>query len=343
MGTILEKLDRLKGTKKSIRQAIINKGVAVSDTVPFAGYAEEILKIKTGGGFNVGVVSARFTVNGTPYENLEVQLISKNDTLTRMTANNGIATFYAEPAEYKLKSLYGTEELILVEAGSNLQFNYDHSTKFGYGDGSLNAVTGGYNTKLLDYKGNAITSTGIGYCAGNLRLDNNTSQVGIGGIYNTFKPLVKGFLDPACEKVVLCNITSNVIGVKTFANSAGNIPSNKYVVYWMDQGPWGGSCSIYDFYITKSGTKYTLKSAVAEGIIQPMVIMLSASTSSSYYFKDILKVYTGGKASNAYSNAMVVFVTKEEIDSFTVTTNGGVEGAVWVAYCDPSYGVFYCE
>lgn len=50
MGTIAEKLTYLNGTKTAIKNAIINKGVAVSDTDTFRSYASKIESIQTGGG-----------------------------------------------------------------------------------------------------------------------------------------------------------------------------------------------------------------------------------------------------------------------------------------------------
>jgi hypothetical protein len=47
MSTTVEKLEYLNETKSVIKQAIINKGVAVDDTVPFRSYANKISSIKT--------------------------------------------------------------------------------------------------------------------------------------------------------------------------------------------------------------------------------------------------------------------------------------------------------
>ena len=48
MGTISDKLSYLNNTKKNIKQAIINKGVTVSDTDTFRSYANKINSIQTG-------------------------------------------------------------------------------------------------------------------------------------------------------------------------------------------------------------------------------------------------------------------------------------------------------
>lgn len=55
---ISDKLDYLAGTKEQIRQAIISKGIPVSDSDTFRSYAAKILLIESGGG--VAPVSARF-------------------------------------------------------------------------------------------------------------------------------------------------------------------------------------------------------------------------------------------------------------------------------------------
>ena len=50
MGTIADKLNKILSTKEAIKQAIISKGVSVSDTDTFADYANKIESITTGGG-----------------------------------------------------------------------------------------------------------------------------------------------------------------------------------------------------------------------------------------------------------------------------------------------------
>lgn len=49
MGTITDKLNKLAETKSAIKTAIVNKGVAVSDTDTFASYANKIASISGGG------------------------------------------------------------------------------------------------------------------------------------------------------------------------------------------------------------------------------------------------------------------------------------------------------
>ena len=50
MSTIKENLDRIKNAKSAIKNAIIQKGIEVTDTEKIETYADKILQIKTGGG-----------------------------------------------------------------------------------------------------------------------------------------------------------------------------------------------------------------------------------------------------------------------------------------------------
>lgn len=62
MGDISAKLSYLNETKNLIKQAIISKGVNISDTDTFRSYAGKIAEISTGS----SVVNYTFTINPTP-------------------------------------------------------------------------------------------------------------------------------------------------------------------------------------------------------------------------------------------------------------------------------------
>ena len=53
MSTIQENLDRIKNAKSAIKDAIIQKGVEVTDTEKIETYADKILQIKSGGGTEI--------------------------------------------------------------------------------------------------------------------------------------------------------------------------------------------------------------------------------------------------------------------------------------------------
>ena len=50
MSTLQENLDRIKNAKSAIKDAIIQKGIEVTDTEKIETYADKILQIKSGGG-----------------------------------------------------------------------------------------------------------------------------------------------------------------------------------------------------------------------------------------------------------------------------------------------------
>lgn len=82
MGTITDKLNKLAETKSAIKTAIVNKGVAVSDSDTFASYANKIASISGGG--------------STPTEGIYgVFIYDTNGNLTKPeewdTANNDLA------------------------------------------------------------------------------------------------------------------------------------------------------------------------------------------------------------------------------------------------------------
>ena len=81
MGTITDKLNKLAETKSAIKTAIVNKGVAVSDSDTFASYADKIASIEGG---------------STPTEGIYgVFIYDTNGNLTKPeewnTANNDLA------------------------------------------------------------------------------------------------------------------------------------------------------------------------------------------------------------------------------------------------------------
>ena len=96
MGTITDKLNKLAETKSAIKTAIVNKGVAVSDSDTFASYANKIASISGGG----SAYEFDFTVLG--YDNDEC-----NDA--NEIANYVINNKYHSVSEIEDGILYGKE------------------------------------------------------------------------------------------------------------------------------------------------------------------------------------------------------------------------------------------
>lgn len=65
MSTIAEQLAELAQVKADIKAAIIDKGVAVSDSDPFSDYATKIGQISGGGGVALPVKAYASSILGT--------------------------------------------------------------------------------------------------------------------------------------------------------------------------------------------------------------------------------------------------------------------------------------
>ena len=65
MGTIADKLNKLKTTKGLIKQAIIDKGVEVTDNDTFESYADKISSIQSGGIGDVKIQPSQLNLSGS--------------------------------------------------------------------------------------------------------------------------------------------------------------------------------------------------------------------------------------------------------------------------------------
>ena len=77
--TISDKLTYLEGTKSAIKDAIVAKGVAVSDSDTFRSYADKIGQISGGGGGKInlndyGLTFAYSRMTQERYNNIEYSL-----------------------------------------------------------------------------------------------------------------------------------------------------------------------------------------------------------------------------------------------------------------------------
>ena len=77
--TISDKLTYLEGTKSAIKDAIVAKGVAVSDSDTFRSYADKIGQISGGGGGKVNLNDCGLTFSNSKmdkdhYDNVEYEI-----------------------------------------------------------------------------------------------------------------------------------------------------------------------------------------------------------------------------------------------------------------------------
>ena len=77
--TISDKLTYLEGTKSAIKDAIVAKGVAVSDSDTFRSYADKIGQISGGGGGKINLNEGGLTFSNSKmdkdhYDNVEYEI-----------------------------------------------------------------------------------------------------------------------------------------------------------------------------------------------------------------------------------------------------------------------------
>lgn len=92
MGTTSDKLNKLLETKQNIKQAIINKGVDVSDDDTFASYADRISDIPSGD--NTVEILNMFTNDMTVGDYLFYKKYAHQDLLNKMDTKNMYSMYY---------------------------------------------------------------------------------------------------------------------------------------------------------------------------------------------------------------------------------------------------------
>jgi hypothetical protein len=122
MGTLVDKLEYLNGTKQAIKQAIKNKGVAVSNADTFRSYAGRISSITIDQGNSNDVTIERLIFNSDEFPLLDGVVNPSNlyvigNHLLSIYQNNKIVELYIDPEENKLKE----RELYSYVSGTGLE------------------------------------------------------------------------------------------------------------------------------------------------------------------------------------------------------------------------------
>ena len=188
MGTITDKLNKLAETKSAIKTAIVNKGVAVSDTDTFASYADKIASIEGGG--------------STPTEGIYgVFVYDTNGNLTKPeewdTANNDLAVGVAVIDENCSFVIEKTVSYSTLEWGG-------YGTKiYGLPSEAKTDYAGESNTtKIINQLGSG-NAPAADYCRGRSCTVNGTTLYGYLGAYGEWKTAYsnKAAVDSALSKI----------------------------------------------------------------------------------------------------------------------------------------------
>lgn len=96
MGTIAEKLNYTLDAKSSIKNSIINKGVAMPDATPLGEYGSYIDSIQTGGGGGGGSQVASCGISANVVNLLDLYTLSNNDLSIKCSI---LDTYYSEKVD----------------------------------------------------------------------------------------------------------------------------------------------------------------------------------------------------------------------------------------------------
>ena len=101
MGTTTEKLTYLQGTKDTIKNAIVAKGVEVPEGTTFRGYAEKIGEIQAGG----GILNATITLENEVSKGANIEIVFVDATGNKINMSG---------TETKIVNVKNGEPIVLI-------------------------------------------------------------------------------------------------------------------------------------------------------------------------------------------------------------------------------------
>ena len=137
MGTISDKLQKILSTKESIKQALLNKGVSITDSDTFYSYASKINEIQS-------------TISDVNINNIENLSDSWKFYLVSKIGNNN------EPDNTYANKTFDDSSWnnVSVPHDWSIYNNFDRSAKCGAGGGFLDGGLGWYRKKLTNLTDN---------------------------------------------------------------------------------------------------------------------------------------------------------------------------------------------
>lgn len=329
MGSIADKLNKLRSSKADIKDAILSKGVEVGDELDT--YGDAIRRISGGGSLDYSVVfKSEGGLDLSVFSSKSEYPIIVNPPYTKRVywTYNGVAQTFP---------LTATEDMIILE---NIMERY-------YGDGSLNPVTGGYTNKVAicgdvpaittnSWKGNTqvdcdhFNSAAIsgfekihGYTIGSKYANNNVFSPLGGMTRGTAKWSDDGRVYQTYQSEVSPNANQMV------ADSTSNA---KTIFLYNYAGGYSSSYSINSLYLTIDGSNYSLRQAFEAELIEPLILLndfaWSPNTSSGVF--EVLNLYNNSSTGRAsYTRWYLAFVLKQghnlkmNISTSNGTNSGG--------------------
>lgn len=107
MGTTTEKLTYLQGTKDTIKNAIVAKGVEVPEGTTFRGYAEKIGEIQAGG----GILNATITLENEVSKGANIEIVFVDATGNKINMSG---------TETKIVNVKNGEPIVLIAEYLNM-------------------------------------------------------------------------------------------------------------------------------------------------------------------------------------------------------------------------------
>lgn len=215
----------------------------------------------------------------------------------------------------------------------NPPINYGISmNSYSYGDGSKNMINNGYNPNEVWVNDTNLMSLRPDlpqyWSCGNI---NNYAIQDIGGYYATESVMLNGqYNSTMTRQPIYGNTTLN------FAAQQGGFGTFAIQIHG---GAYSGYVTVSNLLIMVNGTYYNLSQLVSNGLIQPMVLIASASN-GPYAFNNAFNIYNNSQAlSGTYPILGIMFVPKS--NAFITSVKFDATRFHYGTYNDGLFVIYY--
>ena len=205
-----------------------------------------------------------------------------------------------------------------------------------YGDGSLNTESLGYEGVLKLNDEVAHYTTASTKYSGNFRISDASNNSNENNIENIMKSVATVNTQSSKTKILS--------GTNTYSLSVDASEEDVVLFQRFDGGGMTSSVSIGALKYCINDVYYTLEEMVARGFIKPIVIIASNASNGSYYFPNVLNLYSGGNTgTGSYAAALIVFTLNKghKITGFELYSskafNTTYDGTYWYQAAASNY------